>query len=81
MPAYAFEIRWDDDENVSWTYLPTDDSALKFARILADNFKNGDQYAGSARRRCKTTNGPKSGRSRSSDSLPAPSLRPVVGLL
>jgi len=37
MPAYAFEIRWDDDEKISWTYLPTDDSALKFARILADN--------------------------------------------
>jgi hypothetical protein len=48
MPAYAFEIRWDGDEKTSWTYLPTDDSAHHFARILMQNFKSDGQYRGSA---------------------------------
>jgi hypothetical protein len=49
MPAYAFEIRWDGGERISWTYLPTDESARKFAQILAQNFKVGDQYRGAGR--------------------------------
>jgi len=48
MPAYAFEIRWDGGDKSSWTYLPTDDSAHHFARILMQNFKDHGQYQGSA---------------------------------
>jgi hypothetical protein len=57
MPAYAFEIRWDGGERISWTYLPTDESARKFAQILAQNFKVGDQYRGSARIAVKNNDG------------------------
>jgi hypothetical protein len=46
MPAYTFEIKWDGGEKLSWTYLPTDDSANKFARLLIRDFKDGDQYRG-----------------------------------
>ena len=48
MPAYAFEIRWNGGEKSSWTYLPTDDSARKFAQLLVADFKGGSQYRGSA---------------------------------
>jgi hypothetical protein len=57
MPAYAFEIRWDGGEKSSWTYLPTDDSAHKFARVLAQNFKNSEQYRGSAHLVIKNSEG------------------------
>jgi hypothetical protein len=48
MPAYGFEIRWDGGEKSSWSYLPTDDSAHHFARILMQNFKSYGEYRGSA---------------------------------
>jgi hypothetical protein len=48
MPAFAFEIRWDGGEKVSWSYFPDDDSAREFARILMQNFKSNGQYQGSA---------------------------------
>ena len=48
MPAYAFEIRWNEGEKTSWTYFPTDGQARDFARILIYNFKNGGQYTGAA---------------------------------
>jgi hypothetical protein len=57
MPAYAFAIRWDDDEKVSWTYLPTDDRARDFARILMQNFKASDQYSGTAQMTVKNNKG------------------------
>jgi len=57
MPAYAFEIKWTGGENVSWTYLPTDDRARDFARILMHNFKHNGQYQGSALMLVKNSNG------------------------
>ena len=59
MPAYAFEIRWGDGEKVSWTYLPTDESAHSFARILMQNFKSSSQYPGSAQMIVKNQEGEK----------------------
>jgi hypothetical protein len=57
MPAYAFEIRWDGGEKVSWTYLPTDESAHNFARILVQNFKSSSQYRGPAQMTVKNNEG------------------------
>jgi hypothetical protein len=45
--TYAFEFHWDDGEDVSWTYLPTDDSARDYARILIRSFKGATHYRGS----------------------------------
>jgi hypothetical protein len=49
MPAYTFEIRWDGGEEVRWTYLPTDDKARDYARILFQSLKASGQYNTSAR--------------------------------
>jgi hypothetical protein len=57
MPAYAFEIMWESGEKLSWTYLPTDDSARSFARLLVQDFKGGSQYRGSARMVVKDNEG------------------------
>lgn len=57
MPAYAFEIRWDRGEKLSWTYLPTDDCARRFARFLADDFKGSNQYRVSAILTVKNSDG------------------------
>lgn len=57
MPAYTFEIRWTGGEKLSWTYLPTDDGARNFARLLVQDFKGGDQYRGSARMLVKNHDG------------------------
>jgi hypothetical protein len=46
MPAYAFEIRWNKREKISWTYLATDGRARNFARILMQSLKSSGQYSG-----------------------------------
>lgn len=57
MSVYVFEIRWDGGEKTSWSYLPTDDSARNFARLLAQDFKNSAEYRGSARMVIKNNEG------------------------
>jgi hypothetical protein len=57
MPAYTFEITWNGGEKISWTYLPTDDGAREFARILARSFKTSDQYRGTAQMTVKNSEG------------------------
>jgi hypothetical protein len=57
MPAYGFEVIWNDRKKVSWTYLPTDNSARNFAQILIRNFKSGGQYCGAARLTVKNDDG------------------------
>jgi hypothetical protein len=57
MPAYVFEIRWNGGEKTSWTYLPTDDSARHFARLLVQNFKGSDQYHAPANMTVKNDTG------------------------
>jgi hypothetical protein len=48
VPTYSFEIRWNRGEKNSWSYLPSDDVACEVGRLLARNFKESDQYPGSA---------------------------------
>jgi hypothetical protein len=57
MAAYAFEFHWEGGKDASWTYLPTDDSARNYARILARNFKGGGQYRGATRLTVKNSDG------------------------
>jgi hypothetical protein len=57
MPPYTFEIRWADGEKTSWTDLPTDDSARRYGRLLAQDFKTDDQYRGSAQLVVKNSEG------------------------
>jgi hypothetical protein len=57
MPAYVFEIRWAGGEKISSSYLPSDDSARDFARILAQTFKSSNQYRGSAHITVKDNDG------------------------
>jgi hypothetical protein len=57
MPAYTFEIKWNGGARNSWTYLPTDDSARQFTRILARSFNGSDQYRGPAHMTVKDPGG------------------------
>jgi hypothetical protein len=57
MPAYAFEIKWDGGEKLSWSYFPADDSAREFARLLMQDFKSDGQYRGSAVMIVKSSDG------------------------
>ncbi len=46
MPIYQFHVRPDHREpDVRWTYLPDDEAARRYARVLIKNFKsNGDGF-------------------------------------
>jgi hypothetical protein len=57
MPAYFFEVECKGEKKVSWTILPTNDSACNFARIIVRNFKSGGQYRGAARLTVKNDDG------------------------
>jgi|HubBroStandDraft_3_1064219.scaffolds.fasta_scaffold382939_2 hypothetical protein len=57
MSAYAFEIKWNGGEKVSWTYLPTDDRARDFPRILLRGFKSDGLYRGPSRMTVKNSDG------------------------
>jgi hypothetical protein len=57
MPAYSFELKWSGGERNNWAYLPGDDVAREYGRLLAQTFKDSNQYPGIANLTVKDSEG------------------------